>query len=447
MRRNNLLNVLITLSLSVSLLTLVACGSSNNNESPATSKPDADPITTSDFTPISLKSTINNVQPMTGIVFWADNSSALDNLGDTVQLEFSYILYSDIVQQVGQYNWQVLDDLLDGIAGRGHQAILRFRYTYPGYTAVSVPDSIANSADYNIMIDKVEEQDTFLPDWSNTALQDFTLQFFVDFAARYDGDPRLAMLQVGFGSYAEYHLFDGPVSLGSNFPSKTFQVSFFETMIANFTDTQWSVSIDAANDHYTPLSSNSTLLDAKFGLFDDSFMHETHSSSDSEYNRNYWLFFGSERYQASMAGGEFSYYSDYDQQHVLSLPSGPWGRTFESFAEQYNISYIIGNNQYGYQSATRIKEASMATGYKFNINSFAASSTQTRVTISNTGIAPIYYDAYPTIDGTRASISLKGLLPGHTLDFEFAVGGSAPLLSIESDHLVAGQSIEYSADL
>jgi hypothetical protein len=148
-----------------------------------------------------------------------------------------------------------------------------------------------------------------------------------------------------------------------------------------------------------------------------------------------------------MLGGEFSYYSDYDQQNVLNLPDGPWGRTFESFAEQYNISYIIGNDQYGYQSADRIKQASMATGYKFNIDSFTASATQSKVTISNTGIAPIYYDAYPAINGTRATVSLKGLLPGEALHFEFEVGGSAPTLSIESDHIVAGQSIEYSADL
>lgn len=377
MHRNNIPRILTTLLLFI----LAACGSSNK-----TSDEEVYPIAGTNFTTVSLKSTIDSVQPMTGIVFWTENASALNNLGDTVQLEFSYMLFSDIVQQQGEYDWQVVEDLLDEVASREHQTILRFRYTYPGYTEVSVPDYIANAADYNLMIDKVEGQDTFLPDWSNTALQDFTLQFFADFADRYDNDPRLAMLQVGFGSYAEYHLYDGPVSLGSNFPSKTFQESFFETMIASFNTTQWSISIDAANDEYTPIADNTNIKDANFGLFDDSFMHETHSTSDTEYNRAYWLFFGTDRYQSSMLGGEFSYYSDYDQQNVLTLPNGPWGRTFESFAEQYNISYIIGNDQYGYQSAARIKEASMATGYKFNIDSFTASTTQSKVTISNTGM-------------------------------------------------------------
>ncbi len=39
------------------------------------------------------------------------------------------------------------------------------------------------------------------------------------FAQRYDRDSRLGFLQVGFGSYAEYPLWDGPLKLGTTFPS------------------------------------------------------------------------------------------------------------------------------------------------------------------------------------------------------------------------------------
>lgn len=423
------------------LFTLVACSSSTNNDD------ESHFVENENFVKIPLQASISNVQPMTGLVFWTDNTRALESLDSSVQLEFSYMLFSDVVQQEGEYNWQVIDELLDDIAGRGHQAILRFRYTYPGHTQISVPDSIANSASYNIMFDKVEGKDTFLPDWSHSAFQDFSLQFFVDFAARYDGDPRLAMLQVGFGSYSEYHLYDGPVSLGINFPSKTFQKSFLEKMSSSFNTTQWSISIDAANDVYSPLATTPSLKEADFGVFDDSFMHKEHSNSDSEYNRASWLFFGLDRYKSSMLGGEFSYYSGYDQQHVLNLPDGSWGRSFESFSQQYHLSYIIGNDQYRYQSAQRIKQASLAIGYKFNIESFSASPNQSRVTISNTGIAPIYYDAYPAINGTRSAKSLKGLLPSESRSFEFEIGGQSPVLTIESEHLVLGQKIEYSANL
>ena len=416
---------------------LVACSSGSDNK----------PMPEVGFTPVPLSATVNKVQPMTGLVFWTTNEAALRSLGNIVQLEFAYMRFSDIVQQQGIYHWHKIDELLNAVAGRKHQLILRFRYTYPGNTDISVPDYIASAADYNVMIEQVEAMDTFLPDWNSPELKSFTLQFFENFAARYDGDPRLAMLQVGFGSYAEYHLYDGPVDLGNNFPDKTFQEAFFKKMDKSFNTTQWAVSIDAANEKYTPLAAVSALKGINFGLFDDSFLHQTHSENDTEYNRASWLFFGEDRYHSNMMGGEFSYYSDYDQQNALALPDGPWGRSFESLAVQYHLSYINGNDQYRYQSTARIKEASMAMGYRFNIDQFATSETQSRLKISNVGIAPIYYDAYPTVNGVRSTNSLKGLLPGYTLEFTVLSGGNNPKLTIESDHLVAGQVIGYSADL
>ena len=137
---------------------------------------------------------------MTGIVFWSDNSSALTGLGQDVQLEFSYMLYSEVVTNIGTYNWSAVDTKLAQAAARGHQMILRFRDTYPGITQRSIPNGLPSA------ISRVEGQNTFIPDWSSTELQDFILDFFTKFAARYDDDPRIAFIQVGFGSYAEYHL-------------------------------------------------------------------------------------------------------------------------------------------------------------------------------------------------------------------------------------------------
>ena len=66
---------------------------------------------------------------MTGIVLWTD-SDYRDT--DTIQLEYAYMAYNDIVNQKDQYEWSGVDSLLDQVAGRGHQAILRFYFVYPG---------------------------------------------------------------------------------------------------------------------------------------------------------------------------------------------------------------------------------------------------------------------------------------------------------------------------
>ena len=92
----------------------------------------------------------------------------------------------------------------------------------------------------------------------------------LELTARYDADPRLAFLQVGFGLWAEDHVYDPGERL------------------------------------------------------------------------------------ASPVGGELSYYTDYDQEHALDLPDGPHGVAFETLAAEYNVSYMIGNDQPDYQSWARI---------------------------------------------------------------------------------------------
>lgn len=395
---------------------------------------------------VPLKSNIDQVQPMTGIVFW-NNNTKLSSLGNIVQLEYSYMIYSDIVSEKGIYDWSVVDKLLADVASRGHQAILRFRYTYPGITYVSVPSYLENSEGFNSSIVLVEGKRTYIPDWSFAGLERFTLDFFSAFTARYDNDPRVAFLQVGFGSYSEYHLYDGPVSLGNNFPSKVFQAKFLRHLDASFEQLHWSISIDAADSSYTPIANDSDLVALKFGVFDDSFMHESHSENDEENNRSNWLFFGKDKFKNSPAGGEFSYYSAYDQANVLNTNIGAYGKSFEYFVGLYNITYIIGNDQTSYQTNKRIKQASMATGYKFAVEDFKASDTTSLVTIKNTGVAPIYYDAYPSVNGVRATESLKGLLPNKTMTFTILSGGTNLELVIESDRLVKGQVIQFDADL
>jgi hypothetical protein len=388
---------------------------------------------------INLVSEITEVQPMTGIVFWTNSS---DNTTDVISLEYSYMLFNQVVKDSGEYNWDAVEQKLDAAAGRNHQVIFRFRYVYPGYQT-SVPDYIKSLPDYKETKGISEGRETWFSDWTHPELRRFTLEFYSKFAERYDNDPRLAFIQVGFGLWAEYHIYDGPFILGKTFPSKEFQEEFFRHLESVFISTPWSVSIDAASDDYSPFEQKPELKNIRFGLFDDSFMHEHHSTSPSEYNMASWNFFGTERYRTSPAGGEFSYYTDYDQQHVLD-PEGSWGRSFEDFAGQYHISYILGNDQPSYQSMERIKEAGMACGYRFRIISWYASDDSSLVTVTNDGIAPIYYDAYICVNGIRAAQSLKGLCPGEAMTSYVPSGGDDPSLSIECDRLLDGQVIQFT---
>jgi len=392
-----------------------------------------------EYQTISLEASITGVQPMTGIVLWTDSDY---NDTDAIQLEYSYIGYNEIVSQKGQFDWSAVDTLLDRVAQRGHQAVLRFYFVYPGQQT-TVPQYIKDSAGYTETLGISEGLDTWFPDWSSSELQDFTLDFYTQLSLQYDQDIRLGFLQVGFGLWAEYHIYDGPMRLDDTFPSKDFQAEFLQHMNDSFDELTWNISIDAADTQISPFDLYPDLLELVFGLFDDSFLNETHD----EYNADSFNFFNYiNRYEQSPMGGELNYYTEQDQINALEI-NGPHGISFEQMAQQYQISYMIGNDQPLYQPMSRIKEAGMAIGYKFKILSFEASATASNITVENTGIAPLYYDAFVTVNGVRSTQSLKGLLPEQSELFTVDSGGIDPQLTIESDRLVQGQVIEYEASI
>ena len=400
------------------------------------------PLPAQETRQIPLKSQITEVQPMTGIVFWSDNDNAAKH-ADAISLEYRYCGYDEVVQPDGTYDFTKLDGILDEIARRNHQAILRFYFCYVG-KQTTVPDFIRSRSDYKETVGKSEGEKTHFCDWSNQSLQDFTLNFYTKFAERYDNDPRIAFLQTGFGLWAEYHIYDGPRKMGKTFPSKKFQTKFLQHLNAQFESLPWSISIDAADYDYTPLEDNDELLALNFGVFDDSFLCKPHPKE----NAVNWKILGADRWKRQPGGGEFSYYNKRDQKNALA-ENGPNGVSFEAAAKQFHISYMIGNDQPRYQSIERIKAASMATGYRFRVTAATLSGNQLSLTVKNEGVAPIYRDAYFSAGNSRSKKSLKGLLPEATQEYKIAITdeGSLDDISIQSDAILNQQSIQFEADI
>ena len=401
--------------------------------------PDPGPAPTEYGVRIPLHASITHVQPMTGIVLWNTSSH---NKQSYVQLEFSYMLYSDVCKQKDEFDWTPMDKLLAQVASRGHQAVVRFRYTYPGKTC-AVPAYIKSWPGYEATNAKSEKRNTEFPDWRCEELQRFHMEFHRRFAERYDKDPRLAFVETGFGLWAEYHIYDGPFVLGRTFPSKEFQAEFLPKMDEWFQDTPWLISIDAADGKYAPFHQKADLLNLHFGNFDDSFMCDDWDG----YNWESWLYFGMDRYKKAAEGGEFSYYSDYDQEHVLDK-GGIYGRKFENVVKKVHMTFIIGNDQPEYQSSKRITEASMSMGYRFEIRDFQVKEGEgASVLVANAGVAPIYRDAFIEVEGVRGDLNLRTLMPGAEQRILIPCKASVDSRpKIACDHLVAGQEIQYQAD-
>lgn len=386
---------------------------------------------------VSLQSTVTDVQPMTGITYWTTSAKA----DSPIQLEFCYLKYNQIVDENGDYDWSALENVLDEVASRKHQLVLRWHDTYVG-KLTGIPACVTKLPEYEGVTGKSENKNTEFPDWSHPGLRKFVLDFFDRFIAKYDRDARIAFVQVGFGLWAEYHIYDGPMKLGKTFPSKEFQSKFARYLDKRFKETPWMISIDAADGERAPYADSEELRALRFGLFDDSFNHADHAKwNDPNYET-----LGRDRWKTSPGGGEFAFYKKADQKKALAK-NGPYGISFEDQAAKYHISFILGDHQPKYQTAERIREAGTACGYRFRVTRFLTSPSRSVVEIENTGIAPIYYDAFPAVNGVRSEGSLKGLLSGKKVSFKIAAGGDEPSLAIECDRLVDGQKIEYNADL
>lgn len=377
----------------------------------------------------------SSVNPMTGIVLWCDSPHTQEA---PVQLEFFYIPYSSVMKGPGVYDWTAVEKNLTEIAKRKHQAIFRFWDTYPDKES-GVPKYIRDRPDWKGRTALSEGKPTGFPDWSNTTWQAAHLDFFTALAKRYDKDPRVAFLQCGFGLWSEYHIYDGPYELGLTFPDRAYQEKFLKHMGQNFHHLKWSTSINLGDKNIGPIHTNPKLLSLPFGVFDDSFLNKNHS----KYNAPHWTTLGKSRWKKAPAGGEFSYYTEHDQKTALSK-NGPHGESFKKAASRYHISYMMGNDQPKYVSMNRIREAGKATGYRFQLRSAERNGKKVRLTFRNTGVAPIYYDAYPAYAGIRAKKSLKGLNPGKQVTVTIPAGNKQGAVTIQSDRLVKGQKIGFS---
>ncbi|MFN7844369.1 MAG: DUF4832 domain-containing protein [Pirellula sp.] len=396
-----------------------------------------DTIGADDFRKIKLQGTPPQVEPMTGLVLWSTN----ENVSIApIQLEFEYIAYSDVILGEKSYDFSVIDRKLEAIASRKHQAILRFYDTYVGKES-GVPKYIRDMPGYNGVTARSEGKRTGFPDWSHPAWQACVLDFFEAFGNRYDRDARIAYLQVGFGLWSEYHIYDGPMKLGKTFPSKEYQTTFLIHLSKCFQETQWMISVDAADSERTPIEGSTELKALRFGLFDDSLNHKKHA----EENEPNWRILGLDRWKRSPTGGEFSFFEKSDQSKALS-PSGPHGVSCEAQVAKFHVSFVIGDDQPRFQKPERLRSAGMSMGYRFRVQNIETNGKLVRGEVENVGVAPIYYDAYPSWNGKDSEQSLRGLLPGERIKFEIASSEQTGSLAITCKRLVNGQTIGFEVD-
>ena len=414
---------------------------------------------------VPLKSRVTTVQPGTGLVLWSAQARNYHKThGDVFTLEFSYVMPDALV--LGRdgdellYDWTPLETLLEGVASRGHQLVLRFPLCYPRNTdnreggkdkrgGTYVPAYIKSLPGYEETFSPNPGGDgpTWYPDWRSEELRWFVRRFYEDFARRYGSDPRIAFLEVGFGHWAEDHIHGTDLALGVNFPDMDWQRDFLR-FLADTMPIPWLISVDAANAERTPVRNDPAVRALAFGLFDDTFMHARHEiSQGSGWNERCWQGCGMDRWQSGVCGCEISYYTKQDQLCFLD-PKGLYGVTWEEAAAKYHMTFVICSDAPNgdFFTRDRVREAGMASGYHFRVLACRTDGARSEIEIANEGVAPIYRDAWIAVGGVRAAESLRGLLPGDRRVFAVAAAAEPGNVAIVSDAILPSQRIEFDAD-
>ncbi len=209
----------------LSTLGLVACGAAPATLTPPPAEPAAsshtgdrpDTAAAHDTGPGETGGTQQGHEPLT--VSFAPDLARTDHnplrgfftayaWGDPVtdhpaSLEFAYVPLAVLMSGPESFAFETgLEPLLVAAEARGHQLVFRPYLDYPGLPS-GLPDFLEGTVDLQPYAD---HGGGLSPDYGHPELQAALLDFIAALGARYDGDPRLAVVQLGLlGFWGEWH--------------------------------------------------------------------------------------------------------------------------------------------------------------------------------------------------------------------------------------------------
>lgn len=174
-----------------------------------------------------------------------------DDIGYTQALSVVYTrwCWSDIEPREGEYNWLIIDNYIARAAAMGHKAAFGIMsFNSSGYVENATPRWVFDEAGADgRWIHYYGDESTpamFCPNWDDPIYQGKVADFAKALAARYDGDPRIAYIDMrAYGNWGEQHIFSLDESVGGypwissdtliNKYMKPYREAFKKTLIVN----------------------------------------------------------------------------------------------------------------------------------------------------------------------------------------------------------------------
>ncbi len=383
-------------------------------------------------------------------------------------LEFNYLPYSALVKGYDQFDWKPLDTLLDDVAGRGHQAVLRVFLEYPNEKG-GIPEFLVTDG---LKVTKWMYKDAAptptnpveTPDYEDKNLRKSLTAFIAAFGKRYDGDPRIGFVTAGLlGLWGEWHNYPK----GELFASKPVQLEVMGAYEAAFKVTPVLLRYPAGEKTYQKASNAAR----PFGYHDDSFAWATlHTGKKGDE----WFYMTA----LKEAGAEAKW-----KTHPIGGEIRPeaWGQVFDEKPEKKEVqnfrecveathaTWLMDSGMFRKKPpADRVRRAEEQVrrmGYEFHcpgvtVGEVKGGKLEVKLEIENRGVAPFYYDwkaEYGLLsDGkpvktAASSGKLTGLLPGDkprvwadTLDVSGVKAGKYTLAVRVPNTLKGGKPLRFA---
>jgi hypothetical protein len=386
-------------------------------------------------------------------------------------MEFNYLPFAALMTGYDQYDWKPLESLLDGIAGRGHQAVFRVFLEYPGKKNVIpeflIKDGLKVHKYLNTNTQPFPPTEVETPDYADANLRKAIKQFIAALGKKYDGDARIGFITAGLlGTWGEWH--DYPRD--DLFASQEVQAEVMDAYEAAFKVTPVLMRYPAGEQNPKKASNARRRL----GYHDDSFAWatlETGKKSDSWYFMALMKAAGPEafdKWKTYPIGGE--------------IRPEAWGKVFDAepgmkeiqnfrkCVESTHATWVMDSGMFKKEhNAERIKRAEdevRRMGYEFHVLAVAIAAVTdgklpVTVELENRGVAPFYYD-WPiefgligADGGVAATVpgagKLTGLRPGdkarmwnENLDVKAVVAGKYKLALRVPNRLPKGNPVRFA---
>jgi hypothetical protein len=304
-------------------------------------------------------------------------------------LEFSYIPLAALIEAPDTYLFETgLEPKLIAASERGNHLILRVYIDYPNLES-GLPTFLQNAVSCNSY---TEYGGGCCPDYSNPLLQETIIEFISDFGERYDGDNRIAFIQLGLiGFWGEWHTYPHTDWFADD--------AFQQQIITTF---------DEVFDH-TPIQIRYPSQDVgerTIGFHDDSFAYATVGDVS-------WFFWSrlestgtTSQWTHSPMGGEI-YPALQQDLFSSSYEVGEYSQDFETIVDITHATYMLNykafnGNDTGYigEQLDQAMQASRNMGYEYTVEEINVTVSnldenlvdiQLDIAFRNSGVAPFYF--------------------------------------------------------